>query len=103
LTTLANEQWWAVPTLRDRATSFVDATEAIIPDIYFVRDSENERTLVNAEDLVSRIIANGQQARHMPEFSTIVGYLRNQAKEGDLIVTMGAGNVWEIGRDLVTS
>jgi len=87
--------------LKDFATSFVDATEAIIPDIYFVRDSETERTLVNAEDLVSRIIENGEQARHMPEFATIVSYLRNQAKAGDLIVTMGAGNVWEIGRDVV--
>lgn len=87
--------------LKDFATSFVDATEAIIPDIYFVRDSETERTLVNAEDLVGRIIANGQQARHMPEFETIISYLKNQARSGDLIVTMGAGNVWEIGRDLV--
>lgn len=87
--------------LKDFAASFSDATESIIPDIYFVRDSESEKTLVNAEDLVAEIARNGQQARHMPEFATIVSYLRRQAMPGDLIVTMGAGNVWEIGRDLV--
>jgi UDP-N-acetylmuramate--alanine ligase len=87
--------------LKDFASSFENATEAIIPDIYFVRDSETEKTLVNAEDLVARIIENGHQARHMPEFETIVSYLRSQARRGDLIVTMGAGNVWEIGRDVV--
>lgn len=87
--------------LKDFAASFSDATEAIIPDIYFVRDSEQEKTLVNAEDLVREITRNGQQARHMPEFATIVSYLKSQTRGGDLVVTMGAGNVWEIGRDLV--
>ncbi len=87
--------------LNDFASSFFDATEAIVPDIYFVRDSENERSQVSAEDLVSRIQANGHRAQHLPVFSQIVEYLRNELREGDVVVTMGAGNVWEIGRDLV--
>ena len=32
----------------------------------------------------------------------IVEYLKKESRAGDLIVTMGAGNVWEIGRDLVS-
>lgn len=87
--------------LNDFAASFSDATEAIVPDIYFVRDSENERSQVSAADLVSRIQANGHRAQHLAEFSQIVNYLRKELREGDVIVTMGAGNVWEIGRELV--
>lgn len=87
--------------LEDFAVSFAHADETIVPDIYFVRDSETERQRVSSQDLVSRINANGQRARHLPQFETILDYLREEVGEGDLIVTMGAGNVGEIGRDLV--
>lgn len=87
--------------LDDFATSFASADETIVPDIYFVRDSEAERSRVHAADLVARVRGNGQTAIHLPEFPAIVAHLRREAREGDLIVTMGAGNVWEIGRDLV--
>jgi UDP-N-acetylmuramate--alanine ligase len=87
--------------LEDFATSFAEADETIVPDIYFVRDSESERQRVSSDDLVERIKKTGQKAQHIPEFSAIVAYLKSQARPGDLIVTMGAGNVWEIGRDLV--
>jgi UDP-N-acetylmuramate--alanine ligase len=87
--------------LDDFATSFTLADETIVPDIYFVRDSEADKQAVSAADLVNRVTANGQSARHIPEFADIVKHLRGQVREGDLVVTMGAGNVWEIGRDLV--
>jgi UDP-N-acetylmuramate--alanine ligase len=87
--------------LEDFARSFVEADETIVPDIYFVRDSDAERQRVSSADLVARIIGNGQRARHLPRFDQIVEYLRDEAGDRDLIVTMGAGNVWEIGRDLI--
>jgi len=87
--------------LDDFARSFAAADETIVPDIYFVRDSEAERQRVSATDLVARINANGQRALHVPKFEDILMHLRQQLEPGDLVVTMGAGNVWEIGRDLV--
>jgi UDP-N-acetylmuramate--alanine ligase len=87
--------------LEDFAASFQEADSVVVPDIYFVRDSEAERQKVSAADLVNRLRANGRQAIHLPNFTDIVSHLRGLAQEGDLIVTMGAGNVWEIGRDLV--
>jgi len=87
--------------LDDFASSFAAADETIVPDIYFVRDSETERTLVSSADLVEKINKNGHSALHLPEFAQILEHLRDNAGEGDLVVTMGAGNVWEIGRDLV--
>jgi UDP-N-acetylmuramate--alanine ligase len=97
--------------LEDFAGSFDEADETIVPDIYFVRDSESERQSVSSIDLVERIVRNnkaegggkrGKRARHIPQFAEIVSALRKEAGPGDLIVTMGAGNVWEIGRELVS-
>lgn len=87
--------------LDDFARSFSAADKTIVPDIYFVRDSEAERQRVSAKDLVDRINAAGQQAVHLSSFGDILEYLRRHLQPGDLVVTMGAGNVWEIGRDLV--
>jgi UDP-N-acetylmuramate--alanine ligase len=87
--------------LDDFATSFACADETIVPDIYFVRDSETERQRVSSQELVARITQAGQRATHLPSFEAIVAHLRAEARAGDLIVTMGAGNVWEIARDLV--
>ncbi len=87
--------------LDDFAVSFKHADETIVPDIYFVRDSESERQLVCSEDLVERIKKNGQNALHLATFSEITEHLKRTTRTGDLVVTMGAGNVWEIGRDLV--
>ncbi|HEX4796648.1 MAG TPA: UDP-N-acetylmuramate--L-alanine ligase, partial [Humisphaera sp.] len=80
------------------ATCFADADEAVIADIYAVRDSEEDKAAINSAQLVKRININGQKARHLPDFRAILDYLRAEAREGDLIVTIGAGSVWEIGR-----
>ncbi|HZL35270.1 MAG TPA: UDP-N-acetylmuramate--L-alanine ligase [Tepidisphaeraceae bacterium] len=87
--------------LEDFGKAFTDADETVMPDIYYVRDSDAERARTSTPDLVERITANGQRARHLPKFEQITEYLRGEGRDGDLIVTMGAGNVWEIGRDLV--
>ena len=87
--------------LEDFATSFGSADETIVPDIYFVRDSEDEKSRVHADHLVAKINAAGQRAIHLADFDAIIKYLKATIGPGDLVVTMGAGNVWEIGRDLV--
>lgn len=86
--------------LEDFATSFGSADETIVPEIYFVRDSEEEKSRISAQHLVDRVRQNGQNAIHLGNFSEIVAYVKKQIGPGDLVVTMGAGNVWEIGRSL---
>ncbi len=88
--------------LEDFARSFDSADEVIMPDIYFTRDSEEERRSVCAGDLVRMINARGQSAIHIPDFDNIVSHLRRDLHAGDLVVTMGAGNVNDIGIDLVS-
>jgi UDP-N-acetylmuramate--alanine ligase len=87
--------------IEDFAKSFTAADMVVMPDIYFVRDSEKERQAVCTQDLIEKINAGGHSAVHIPVFADIVTHVRTLAKPGDLIVTMGAGNVNEIARDLV--
>jgi UDP-N-acetylmuramate--alanine ligase len=87
--------------LNDFARSFGSADVVIVPDIYFVRDSESERDLVAARDLVEKITMNGGEARYEANFAQIVRQLCSEVQPGDMVVTMGAGNVWRIADDLL--
>jgi len=83
------------------ATSFSEADIVIVPHIYFVRDSEVERHTVSARDLVDRLRQRGQQAMHVYPFAAITEQLEVIAQDGDLLVTMGAGDVWQVARDFL--
>lgn len=87
--------------LADFARSFSLADRVIVPQIYFVRDSERERQAICADDLVARIGACGGRAAHIPDFGRIVGLLARELKPGDLVITMGAGDIWKVADELV--
>ena len=87
--------------LEQFATCFADADHVLITDIYECRDSEEEKKSINSKILVERIRANGVNANHIPEFAQVLEHLRAHAGAGDLVLTIGAGNVCSIGQDLV--
>jgi UDP-N-acetylmuramate--alanine ligase len=87
--------------LKDFAQSFALAEEVIVPEIYFVRDSEQEKDHISSQDLVAQIRLRGGEARHIETFGGIVKHLLNRAEAGDMIVTIGAGNVWEISDEII--
>ncbi|HEY7116260.1 MAG TPA: UDP-N-acetylmuramate--L-alanine ligase [Tepidisphaeraceae bacterium] len=95
-------------TLLDEfAVCFKDADLALIADIYSVRDSDEEKRLTSARTLVDRINAAGhgqqqhqQKALHIPTLPQMVEYLKQNAGRGDLILTIGAGNVCDVAHEL---
>lgn len=87
--------------LEEFAQSFSGADVVLMPDIYFVRDSQEERAKIGAQDLVSRLTERGLNARHIPTFDGIVEELEHICRPGDLVVVMGAGPVYEIGRSFL--
>jgi UDP-N-acetylmuramate--alanine ligase len=82
--------------LDDFAESFKLADITIVPEIYFVRDSLAEKKEVNAQILVERIRANGAEAIFIDGFEKICDYLKEKVRHGDLVVTMGAGDIWKV-------
>ncbi|MDP7636379.1 MAG: cyanophycin synthetase, partial [Phycisphaerae bacterium] len=87
--------------LKDFARSFGEADEVVMPDIYFVRDSDREKEYISSGDLVSQIRLHGGVAVYLKSFDEITKYLRSTVTGGDLVVTMGAGNIWEVADEIV--
>ncbi len=87
--------------LQDFARSFTQADRVLVPDIYFVRDTQRERELVCAEDLVAEIRRRGGDATYVPQFDAIVELLACEAGPGDVVLTLGAGNIWKVADALV--
>ena len=83
--------------LEEFAQAFSLADIVIVPHIYFVRDSEIEKTKVSAADLVDRLRKRGVRAMHLYPFEAIVEQLENLCQPNDLLVVMGAGPVWQVG------
>lgn len=84
--------------LEEFANSFSQADIVIVPHIYFVRDSQEEKHKVTASDLVDRLRTRGIRAMHLYPFEAIIEQLENVARAGDLLVVMGAGPVWQVAR-----
>lgn len=87
--------------LDDFAESFKLADITIVPEIYFVRDSLAEKKEVNAQILAERIRANGTEAIFIDGFEKICNYLKEKVKPGDLVVTMGAGDIWKVADEYI--
>ena len=87
--------------LKDFARSFGVADKVILPDIYFVRDSEREKEHICSADLVAQIRLHGGDAIYLKDFAAIVEHLKASLRPGDLVVTMGAGNIWEVADEIV--
>ncbi|MFW5798054.1 MAG: UDP-N-acetylmuramate--L-alanine ligase, partial [Planctomycetota bacterium] len=86
--------------LNDFALSFGNADRVLVPDIYFVRDSEKERQAVSSRDLVDRISMHGGKALYLPTFDQIMVYLEENLLPGDVVITMGAGTINQIAWQL---
>jgi UDP-N-acetylmuramate--alanine ligase len=87
--------------LDDFAESFKLADVTIVPEIYFVRDSQAAKKEVNASMLVQRIRANGTEAMFIDRFDRICDCLQENVTAGDLVVTMGAGDVWKVADEYI--
>jgi UDP-N-acetylmuramate--alanine ligase len=87
--------------LDDFAESFKLADVTIVPEIYFVRDSQKEKKEINAQILVSQMRDNGTDAIFIDSFAAICDYLKKNVSEGDLVVTMGAGDIWKVADEYI--
>lgn len=87
--------------LKDFAQALRLADKVIVPDIYFVRDSENERQAVSSQDLVEEVKRRAGDARYFKDFDSIRRHLVESLGPGDVLMTMGAGDVWRLAEPLL--
>ena len=89
--------------LEEFAQAFNAADVVIVPHIYFVRDSIEEKAKVTASDLVDRLRQRGVQAMHLYPFEAIIEQLQIVCRPGDLLVVMGAGPVDRVAHGFLNS
>ena len=79
---------------------FRGCDELVIVDVYSAGEDPIAGT--NSAKLVEGIkAATGQRVLYIPRLSKAEEYLQEQAQAGDLIMTIGAGDVFKIGEELV--
>jgi UDP-N-acetylmuramate--alanine ligase len=84
----------------DFARAFYQADVLVISDIYPAGEEPIEG--INSERLVDAIKTHGHKnARHIANLSDIASVLEPDLKTDDLVITMGAGNVWKVGEELL--
>lgn len=104
-----HEKLWCVfqPHTYTRTKAFFDgfveslslADAVVLADIYAAR--EQNTVGVTSEHLYEAIKKTGKEAYYFPSFEEIEKFLLKNCKKGDLLITMGAGNVVNIGNDLL--
>jgi UDP-N-acetylmuramate--alanine ligase len=81
------------------ASAFTDADTVVVLPIYAA--SEEPIPGVTAEVLANRI--QGPAVQFAPEFAAAVATITEQAREGDLILTLGAGNVSQLAPQILAA
>ncbi len=87
--------------LDDFAESFKLADVTIVPEIYFVRDSQTAKKEIDSQILIERMRANGTEAVFIDSFGAICDYLKRNVTAGELVVTMGAGDIWKVADEYI--
>ena len=71
----------------------------ILADIYAAREQNTYG--ISSEDILTLLKEKGKEAYYFPTFEEILEFLNTNCREEDLLITMGAGNVVEIGEDFL--
>lgn len=87
--------------INEFADSFRGADEVVVPDVYDARAKGPEDRLIGSKELAGRIRDRGVKAQYVPKLDEVPGKVLPLLREGDLVLTMGAGDVWKVADELV--
>ena len=85
--------------LEDFAKALLNFDNIIVLDIYAARESNTYN--ITSKDLVDKIVSLGKDAYYIPDFDKCVQFVKNNVQDGDIVITLGAGTVTQIGPLLV--
>ena len=85
--------------LDDFANALLNFDNIIILDIYAARESNTYG--ISSKDLVNKINSLGKTALYIPDFDECVNFVKSHVKSNDIVMTLGAGTVTNIGPMLI--
>lgn len=84
------------------AGAFRAADEVVFTDIYPARDSREDMKSVSSVDLLREAQKEEVRALYVAKLDKVASEIYPRLKEGDVVMTMGAGDVWRAGVELVS-
>jgi UDP-N-acetylmuramate--alanine ligase len=81
--------------MEEFTTAFADADSLFVLDIYAASEKPIEG--ITGEALAERIRAGGKDVQYMSSFADAVSSVTAAAQDGDMILTLGAGSVSQLG------
>jgi len=87
--------------LDEFAASFGGVDEVVVPDVYDARGDETTERSVGSAELVRRMTEQGVNGRYVASLDDVTEHVASHAAEGDLVLTLGAGDVWKVANGLV--
>ncbi len=81
--------------LDDFANSFNNIDKIIIADIYAAREKKDES--IHSKDLIPKI----KNSEYIKNFKDIISYIKENDGGNNVIITIGAGDIYKIGEDLI--
>lgn len=85
--------------LKDFAASLSLADKIILADIYAAR--EKDPGDISSQNLADELEKLGKEVHYLPDFDAIEKFILKNLVDGDLLITMGAGNIVDIGENLL--
>ncbi len=85
--------------LDDFADALINFDHIVVLDIYAARERNTYN--ISSTDLVDKINSLGKEAKYIPNFEECVKYVKDNIEKNDIVVTLGAGTVTEIGPMLI--
>lgn len=83
------------------AGSLIDVEEVFVPSIYAAREGAETPSAAGSAQLVARIHSSGGRAQYLASLDAIAEHLASIMQDGDLVLTLGAGDVWKVADGLV--
>ena len=85
--------------LDDFAGALSQADEIVLADIYAAR--EKNTIGISSDDLRKHMLEQNTNVYYIPKFEDIEDFLLKHVEEGDVLITMGAGDIYKVGDDLL--
>ena len=85
--------------LKDFAKVLSEFDNIIVTDIYAAREKDDGT--ISSNDLKNEIEKNGKKAMYISKFEDIVKLIKEEAEENDIVITLGAGTITNLGPMLV--
>lgn len=85
--------------LNNFAKSFSNADQVIVLDIF--GSAREQQGGVHSKDLVKLIKEQGQEVYYQPDVEAAMEFIKDKLGPNDVLITMGAGEAWQVGRRLI--